>query len=73
MNVKPNFLIVGAAKAGTTSFAKYLNQHPDVFIPENKELRYFISETIKNINRKDPQLKEILLTSVLQAEVLQYI
>ena len=68
MNVKPNFLIVGAAKAGTTSFAKYLNQHPDVFIPENKELRYFISETIKNINRKDPQLKEILLSSVLDRQ-----
>lgn len=68
MNIKPNFLIVGAAKAGTTSFAKYLNQHPDIFIPENKELRYFISDTIRKINRKDPQLKEILLSSVLDKQ-----
>jgi hypothetical protein len=68
MTAKPNFLIVGAAKAGTTSFARYLNQHPDIYIPENKELRYFNSEIIKRINRKDPLLKEILLTSVLNKE-----
>jgi len=30
--VLPNFLIVGAAKCGTTSLYYYLKQHPDVFI-----------------------------------------
>ena len=29
----PNFLIVGAAKSGTSSLHNYLNQHPDVFMP----------------------------------------
>jgi len=29
----PNFLIVGAAKSGTTSLHYYLKQHPDVFTP----------------------------------------
>jgi len=29
--VKPNFLIVGAMKCATTTFANLLNQHPDVF------------------------------------------
>jgi len=38
---KPNFLIVGAAKSGTTSLFHYLNQHPDVFIPRRKECRFF--------------------------------
>jgi len=37
----PNFFIVGAAKAGTTSLVKYLAQHPDIFMPELKEPKYF--------------------------------
>lgn len=37
----PNFLIVGAAKSGTTSLYHYLKQHPDIFIPERKECRFF--------------------------------
>ncbi len=41
MEKVPNFLIVGAAKAGTTSLFHYLNQHPDVYIPTIKECRFF--------------------------------
>ncbi|MBT3191373.1 MAG: hypothetical protein HN341_02340 [Verrucomicrobia bacterium] len=37
----PTFLIVGAAKAGTTSLYHYLKQHPDVFMPKLKEPHYF--------------------------------
>jgi hypothetical protein len=37
----PNFFIVGAAKAGTTSLVRYLGQHPDVFFPNLKEPKYF--------------------------------
>jgi hypothetical protein len=37
----PNFLIIGAAKTGTTSLYGYLRQHPDVFMPEKKELHFF--------------------------------
>ena len=29
----PNFLIVGAAKAGTTSLYHYLNSHDKIFFP----------------------------------------
>ena len=38
---EPNFFIVGAAKAGTTSLYEYLRQHPDVFMPHDKEPWYF--------------------------------
>ncbi len=38
---KPNFLIVGAAKAGTTALYHYLQQHPDVFMTAKKETNYF--------------------------------
>jgi len=37
----PDFFIVGAAKAGTTSLFHYLSQHPQIFIPQNKEPNYF--------------------------------
>ena len=37
----PNFLIVGAAKSGTTSLYHYLSQHPDIFMPRWKELSFF--------------------------------
>ena len=37
----PNFVVVGAAKCGTTSLFHYLKQHPDVFLPAKKELHYF--------------------------------
>jgi hypothetical protein len=37
----PNFFLVGAAKAGTTSLYAYLSQHPEVFFPAIKEPHYF--------------------------------
>ncbi len=39
----PTFLIVGAAKAGTTSLYEYLAQHPAVFLPKYKEPHYFVN------------------------------
>lgn len=41
---KPNFFIVGAAKAGTTSLYHYLKQHPDVFMCPIKEPNYFAKD-----------------------------
>ena len=37
----PNFFLVGAAKAGTTSIYTYLSQHPKVFFPAIKEPHFF--------------------------------
>ena len=34
-------MIIGAAKAGTTSLYHYLKQHPQVFMSPIKEARYF--------------------------------
>jgi hypothetical protein len=39
---KPNFLIAGAGKAGTTSLHDYLGQHPDIFMSSFKEPNYFV-------------------------------
>jgi hypothetical protein len=37
----PNFLLVGAAKCGTSSLYHYLQQHPDIFMSPVKEPRFF--------------------------------
>ncbi|MZR64169.1 sulfotransferase domain-containing protein [Alcanivorax sp. DP30] len=38
---KPDFICLGAPRAGTTWLFEWLNQHPDVFIPE-KEIHFYI-------------------------------
>ena len=37
----PNFLIIGAAKAGTTAVYNYLQQHPEVYMSPLKEPHFF--------------------------------
>lgn len=37
----PNFIIIGAPRAGTTWMAKNIALHPDVFIPRKKEIHFF--------------------------------
>lgn len=37
-----NFLIVGAAKSGTTALATILSQHPEVFVARRKESHYLL-------------------------------
>ena len=38
----PDFLIIGAQKAGTTTLYRMLQGHPDVYLPELKEPGFFI-------------------------------
>ena len=42
--MQPNFFIIGAPKAGTTSLFHYLDQHPRIFMSPVKEPHYFASE-----------------------------
>ncbi len=37
----PTFLLIGAMKAGTTSLWHYLRSHPQVFMPDVKEVMFF--------------------------------
>ena len=39
--MRPDFLVIGAMKAGTTSVYQHLRAHPDVFMPTTKELHFF--------------------------------
>jgi hypothetical protein len=38
---RPNFIVIGAARAGTTSLFQYLRSHPDVYMAPAKELIFF--------------------------------
>lgn len=40
----PNFLIIGAAKSGTISLYRYLEQHPQVYLSPVKETEFFAFE-----------------------------
>ncbi len=48
---RPNFFIVGAAKAGTTSMYEYLEQLPDVYMATLKEPHWF-SRVAPNPSRR---------------------
>lgn len=37
----PSFCIIGAMRSGTTSLARYLGAHPEIFMASRKEVRYF--------------------------------
>ena len=41
---RPNFFIVGAPKCGTTAMTTYLRDHPQIFMPLQKEPHYFAED-----------------------------
>ncbi|WP_375257981.1 sulfotransferase [Citreimonas sp.] len=41
MSTLPNFLVIGTAKAGTSSLARYLDQHPEVCFARVQEPNFF--------------------------------
>lgn len=57
----PNFIIVGAPKAGTTSLYHYLSGHPQVYMSEPKEVNYFSKEELEaqNLFYQDFKAKDL--------------
>jgi hypothetical protein len=51
----PDFLIVGHEKCGTTALHMMLRQHPQIFMPELKELRFFAPELRSRYVRFGPR------------------
>ncbi|HET7008631.1 MAG TPA: sulfotransferase [Candidatus Binatia bacterium] len=49
----PNFMIIGVAKAGTTSLFRYLDQHPQVFMCPEKGTNFFGYEDARAWNWAD--------------------
>src|SRR4051812_36085465 len=40
----PNLIIIGAARAGTTSLYHYLRSHPEIWMSPEKELYFFVED-----------------------------
>ena len=49
-HILPDFLIIGAARSGTTSLYEYLSQHPSVIPGVGKEVYFFDKNFSKGIN-----------------------
>lgn len=55
---RPNFLIIGAGKSGTTALYEYLAQHPQVFMSKVKETNFFELEghdKLSGYDASDPE------------------
>lgn len=59
----PTFFVVGAAKAGTTSLFRYLNDHPNVYAPSVKE-PFFFSFMNKDLDFKGPFDHEVNASTI---------
>ena len=57
-----DFLVVGAAKAGTSSLFHYLKSHPEVFLTEQKELLFW--HLISNPNKTQSEYMNFFINSI---------
>ncbi len=80
MKKEPNFFVVGAAKAGTTALAGYLERHPQVYMSPIKEPNHF-SQDIKldefelfyKSHHKRFKIKEYLASPVLEKRHIEFV
>ena len=70
MTNMPNFLIIGAHKAGTTSLYQYLKQHPQIFMSAVKEPHFF-SFMGHPLNFNDPGFNPTKLQTVASIDDYQ--
>jgi hypothetical protein len=66
MSQNPDFIIIGAAKAGTTAIWNWLNSHPQVFMPSVKEPSFFSFKNRDVIPRNgpfDPSYSKLITTN----------
>lgn len=69
----PNFVLIGAAKTGTTSLHRWLGQHPDIFVPRQKGLHFFTAQWLRE-NSSGPGDDRLLqdLTPTWEAYLAHY-
>ncbi|MEM9219270.1 MAG: sulfotransferase [Cyanobacteria bacterium P01_F01_bin.150] len=71
MSTMPNFLIIGAAKGGTTSLYHYLSQHPQIYMSTVKEPRFFALEGEElNFNNPDQGINRDSITQLREYQNL---
>lgn len=60
---KPNILLLGPSRSGTTSIFNLLKQHNEIFAPTNKEPKYFTSKL--TVNPRNGPGDKLLLNTVV--------
>jgi hypothetical protein len=62
----PNFIIVGAAKCGTTSLDRYLKQHPDIYMCPVKEPYFFsfMNEKPNFLGPHDTAVNNVIVSDI---------
>jgi hypothetical protein len=69
----PDFLIIGAQKAGTSSLYYYLSQHPGLLLPAIKELHFFDLNYSRGLDWYLKQFPEVHPeTSIITGEASPY-
>lgn len=68
----PNFLVIGAAKSGTTSLWSYLKQHPQVFMSKPKEPNFFVFEGLKLPHYSGPSDEKTLIRKLYKKTVTDF-
>ena len=70
----PTFIVIGVAKAGTTSIYRYLDQHPDVFMCPEKGTNFFGYEDARAWSWDDegdpPLLRHFKVTTLEEYEAV---
>ncbi len=67
---RPDFLIIGAGKSGTSSLFHYLEEHPQVYVPGAKELNFY--SLCGNTNYSEAEIRRTWPDAVTdQAHYLQ--
>jgi hypothetical protein len=69
--VLPNFLVIGAVKAGTTSLHHYLKQHPEIYMSPRKEPTFFAFEGARP-DFRGPRKMKAPINSMAVTEIEEY-
>ena len=69
----PNFLVIGAAKSGTTSLHAWLGQHPEIFVSQQKSLHFFAKDwVLENANGPGDKRLLMLMTSTWESYLAHF-
>jgi hypothetical protein len=64
----PNFLIIGAAKSGTTALYYYLKQHPQIYMSSLKEPNFFAFEgeqlNFRDAGDREARINQKVITNI---------
>lgn len=77
--VKPNFMCIGSQKGGTSWLYEMLKQHPDIWLPDIKEIHYFDYQFGEKTNTKKwgpghiKRAMERLMNTAKTSEDKQYV